>query len=351
MDTKQQRTSESLVTVIVAARDERRHIARCLESILAQTGLEGELEVLVCDGMSEDGTRGIVQEVAARDSRVRLLDNPGRIVSTGLNAGIREARGEVIVRVDAHTELDGDYVSKCLEVLRRTGADNVGGPWRAAPGERRIERAITAAFQHPFSAGGARCHDVDHEGPVDTVYLGCWRKGVFAQAGMFDEELVRNQDDEFNLRLTRMGKTVWQSPEIRCRYAARGSLGSLWRQYFQYGFWKIRVMQKHGTPASVRHVVPAVFALGLMLGPVLALAYGPLWWIYGGVCGAYVLAVAGASVQVARRHGVGLLPLLPATFATFHLAYGAGSLLGVLHFLLLRRGGSEAGAAARRLTR
>ena len=170
--------------------------------------------------------------------------------------------------MDAHTRYASDYVRNCLEVLRTTGADNVGGPW-VARGTGIIGRTVAAALQSPFSFGGTRGHNPDYEGIVDTVYLGCWPREVFGRVGLFDEELVRNQDDEFNLRLTRAGGKIWQSPRIKSWYRPRGSTVRLLRQYMQYGYWKVRVIQKHKIPASVRHLIPGLFVLSLV---VLALA-------------------------------------------------------------------------------
>jgi glycosyltransferase involved in cell wall biosynthesis len=340
-----------LASVVIPARNEASHIGKCIESLLAQRDLPGSIEILVSDGMSADDTRAIVEEYARKDPRVRLVDNPRRIVSTALNEAIRLAQGEIILRVDAHTVVEDDYVAACIDVLRRSGADNVGGPWRAAPGDSFWSRSIAATFQHPFAVGGARSHRLDYEGPADSVYLGCWRRRVFDEVGLFDEELVRNQDDEFNLRLNRRGKTVWQSPRIRCWYAARNTLSSLWAQYFQYGFWKIRVMQKHRMPASIRHVVPLAFVCGLLVGASLSFLHPLLAWVYVGACALYLLMVVAASAHVALKKGLRLLPFLPATFITYHLAYGLGSLCGAAHFLVLRRGGAEAGRAWKRLTR
>src|SRR5262249_41370233 len=193
------------------------------------------------------------------------IDNPERIVSTGLNAAIRAAHGDIIVRMDVHTEYASDYVRQCVEVLEETGADNVGGPW-IARGETYTARAVAAAFRSPFAVGNARGHDPFYEGPLDTVYLGCWRRDLLLRNQEFDEELVRNQDDEHNLRLTVAGGVVWQSPRIKSWYCPRSSLAGLFRQYFQYGYWKVRVIQKHGRSASLRHIVPVFFVLGLATG-------------------------------------------------------------------------------------
>ena len=236
------------VSIIIPCRNEKDYIEACMRSILAQEPSPGGFEIIVADGMSNDGTRDVLKRLVGEDPRLRIIDNHDRIVSAGLNAAIRAAQGKVIIRMDAHTEYASDYIRQCLAVLQETGADNVGGPW-VAKGKGFVSQAIMAAFQSPFAAGGARGHDPVYVGVVDTVYLGCWPREVFDRIGLFDEELIRNQDDEFNLRLLRAGGKIWQSPQVRSWYRPRESLRSLFRQYMQYGYWKVRVIQKHRMPA------------------------------------------------------------------------------------------------------
>jgi GT2 family glycosyltransferase len=305
--------------------------------------------VIVADGLSDDGTREKVQAIASADPRVRLIDNPGRFVSAGLNAAIAAARGAVIVRMDAHTEYAPDYVRQCVAVLGETGADNVGGPW-IARGDGYISRAIAASFQSPFGAGAARGHDPSFEGSLDTVYLGCWRREIFHSAGLFDEELIRNQDDEFNLRLMLAGGTIWQSPRIRSWYRPRSSLGALLRQYLQYGYWKVRVIWKHGRPASLRHLVPVLFVLGLTLGWLGGFLYPPLWWPYGAMLASYGLLSLAFAARSAASRGWDLLPILPVVFLVYHLGYGAGFAMGVFDIVILRRGTRPAMASLTRPT-
>ena len=332
------------ITVIVPCRNEAAHIRGFLDGLLAQD-LDGfEWEAIIADGMSDDGTREILEEYARKEPRIRVIENRARIVSTALNEAIRVARGEIIVRMDVHTEYARDYVRRCVEALEQTGADNVGGPARTQA-EGWLAAAIAAAYHSPFSCGGARFHDPDYEGPVDTVVYGCWRKGTLERLGLFDETLVRNQDDELNLRIVRAGGLVWQSPRIRSWYKPRNSLRALFRQYFQYGFWKVAVIRKHRLPASWRHLVPGLF--------VLANVALPVGWAIGGLVGvawlaeaarglwlaqaaAYGLALTAASVIAARKEW-GLLPLLPVVFATYHVSYGLGFLAGIGHFILRPR--------------
>lgn len=325
------------VSVVIPCRNEIAHIEACLRSILMQDPPMGGFEVIVADGMSDDGTRDILERLAKEDTRLHIIDNPGRIVPTGLNAAIQAARGSIIVRMDAHTEYAPDYIRQCVAVLQETGADNVGGPTRTK-GTGYVQSAICAVYHSPFAVGGARFHNVEYEGYVDTVQYGCWRREVFDRIGLFDEELVRNQDDEFNLRLTRAGGKIWQSPRIKSWYRPRESLTALWRQYAQYGYWKVRVIQKHYLPASVRHLVPGGFVCAVMTLPPVSLVWPPAIWGWLGLIGVYGACTLVASVLTAARAGWRLLPLLPIVFACYHFAYGYGFLRGVVDFVILRRG-------------
>lgn len=324
------------VSVIIACRNEARTLPGFLASVLSQQTPDGGMEVIIADGMSEDGTREILRKALGTEPRIKVIDNPGRIVSTGLNAGIRAAQGSVIVRMDAHTEYAPDYVRRCVQFLESTGADNVGGPARTKPGTY-LERAIAAAYHSPFSVGGARFHDVAYEGYVDTVTYGCWRKDVFERFGFFDEELVRNQDDEHNLRIIRGGGKVWQSPRIESWYCPRSSLAALFKQYMQYGYWKVRVIQKHKLPASWRHLVPAAFLLTLLLLVLASVIWHQAWWVLAGVLGLYLLGILSASLWTAGRTQWALLPALPLVFPCYHFGYGYGFLRGILDFVVLTR--------------
>jgi succinoglycan biosynthesis protein ExoA len=357
-----------LVSLVLLCRWEAPHIQKVMDSILAQEDPEGGFEVIVADGMSDDGTREILAKVAATDSRVRVIDNPGRIASAGLNAALRVARGQVIIRMDAHTHYAPDYVRQCVAVLERTGADNVGGPW-VAQAKGYLGEAIAAAFQSPFAVGGARGHLPHYEGPVDTVYLGCWKREAFERFGGFDEALVRNQDDEHNLRILRGGGRIWQSPKIRSWYHSRTSLRGLFNQYLQYGYWKVQVIRKHGQPASLRHLVPGACLLGVLLlvltvllsfsarglcapgstgGRLASSLLGAALVALGSVVFSYLLALLVAALHSARRTKWKLLPCLPLVFCCYHFGYGCGFLRGLLEFVILHR---RAAPSLSRLTR
>ncbi len=334
------RTTTQSVSVIVPCRNEEAFIAGFLSDVLQQDRADFDLQVIVCDGMSTDRTRSILADFQASQpaGTIEVIDNPQGIVSTGLNNAIRRARGNIIIRMDVHTEYARDYIKTCVAVLQTTGADNVGGPW-TAKGEGTWGSGIAAAFQSRFCMGGALGHDPLFEGPVDTVYLGCWKREIFDRVGFFDDGLIRNQDDELNLRIKRAGGLLWQSPRIRAWYHTRGNLHALFRQYLQYGFWKVAVIRKHKLPASVRHLVPGAFVCTVATLPLAALlaqvagqrhVAAVLISLWAVVVSGYAITCVVCALASVKRHGWRTAWRLPAVFATYHVAYGTGFLLGVL---------------------
>ena len=321
------------VTVIMPVRNEGTFIARSLGAVLEQDYPAELMQVLVADGMSDDETREIVEQLARAhpDHAVEIVDNPGGIVPTGFNAALSRAGGQVIVRVDGHTIIAKDYVSACVTALEDSGADNVGGRMDAQ-GQGRIAEAIALATSSPFGVGDAQFHYASGQRWVDTVYLGAWRREVFDRVGSFDPEMVRNQDDEFNYRLRAAGGRILLTDRIRSRYYSRASMRKLFRQYRQYGFWKVRVLQKHPKQMSLRQFVPPVFAAAVVGGAVLAPTSRGVRRVWAATLAAYGLAAVTASVSVARRSGWRHLPLLPVAFAAMHLGYGGGFLVGLLRF-------------------
>ncbi len=320
--------NDQIVSLVVPCRNECDHIEAFCADALAQHLPDGwQLQLIVADGGSDDGTLERLQTLAQLEPRLMLVDNPQRIVSTGLNRAIAAAGGAVIVRMDVHTRYAADYVAQCLHALERSGADNVGGPWRAE-GRDGWPGAIAAAFQSRWVAGGARSRSLVYEGEVDTVYLGCWPRATFERFGGFDEALVRNQDDEHNLRIVLGGGRIWQSPAIRSVYSPRDSLAALWRQWLQYGYWKPFVMKKHGQAAAWRHRVPGLFVAALALAGLLGVvgvSAAPLLALLG----LYALVLAGLSLAVASASSWALLWRLPLVVAAQQIGYGVGTLIGV----------------------
>ncbi|HLH57167.1 MAG TPA: glycosyltransferase family 2 protein [Verrucomicrobiae bacterium] len=350
MDSASSQMERPAVSLVVPCRNEVVHIEACVRSLLAQQSPPGGFEVIISDGQSNDGTREILRKISETDSRLRVIDNPRRITPCGMNCGILAARGRWVAIMGSHNHYAPDYVVRCLEAAEATGADNIGGAmFTEAKGS--VQRAIAAAHHSPFAVGGARWHNPDYEGPADTVFGGFYRRDVFDRIGLFDEELVRNQDDELNLRLTRAGGKIWQSPKVKSWYQPRASLGALWKQYKQYGYWKVRVIQKHRIPASWRHLVPGAFVLsqgllacGCLLGLILrsvSSSAGLVWVSCAAVLcfslALYCTAVLAASLITAAKNGWKLLPLLPPVFFCYHWGYGYGFLRGAWDFLIWRK--------------
>lgn len=320
------------VTLVMPVRNEGGFITCSLGAVLAQDYPSDRMEVIVADGMSNDGTREAIRSLQTRYPSLQLIDNPGRIVPTGLNAALSQARGEIIVRVDGHCEIAPDYVSRCVEHLLRDGVDGVGGPIETI-GENFCAQAIALAMSSSFGVGGSAFRTVkDRSMLVDTIAFPAYTRRAIEKAGLFDEELIRNQDDEYNYRLRELGGKLLLSPDIRSRYYSRGSLRSLWRQYFQYGYWKVRVMQKHPGRMQPRQFIPLLFVVALFGALLIAPFSVAGRWLLGSVAGAYLVANLMASVMTARKEKWRLLPLLPVTYATLHLAYGFGFLVGLAKF-------------------
>jgi succinoglycan biosynthesis protein ExoA len=317
------------ISIIVPCRNEAKQLRSFFSSVLAQVLPDGAtLEMLIADGVSTDGTRKILDEYAASYHWIRIVDNPRGIVSTGLNLAIGLATGEIIIRMDVHAHYADDYVAQCVAVLDETKADNVGGPAQTRSGTY-MQDAISAAYHSPFACGGARFHNIHYQGPVDTVTFGCWRKEVLQKIGLFDEELVRNQDDELNFRLIRAGGKIFQSPRIRCWYEPRVSLLALASQYFQYGYWKVRVIKKHGWPASLRHLVPATFVGSVCLLTVASFFTVTAVYTLAILLGIYTLANLVASWTICWRK-FRLLPVMPIVLTTYHFSYGFGFLIAMV---------------------
>lgn len=322
-----------LVSILMPVRNEAGFIQRSLGAVLAQNYPAECMEILVADGMSTDGTRAIVEQLAKKYPNVslKILDNPGKIVSTGLNIALRHARGGIIIRVDGHTIIAPDYVRQCVETLRRTNADNVGGRMNAI-GNTPFGKAIALGTSAPFGIGGGRFHYSDREEWVDTVYMGAWSRRVFERIGLFDEELVRDQDDEINYRLRKHGGRILLSPAIRSQYAVRSAPSSVWRQYYQYGFYKVRVLQKHPLQMRPRQFAPLLLVTAFLAGPSLAFFFSWGLWLLVFVAGSYLLANLVASILVAQRHGWQYLSKLPLVFSILHFSYGLGFLAGLIKF-------------------
>ncbi len=321
------------VTVLLPILNEELYISRCLDALLMQTYPPEALEILVLDGMSDDSTRDIVLAYCQRHPHITLLDNPDQNTIAALNLGIRKASGEILVRVDGHTIVAPDYIEQCVRILEQSSADNVGGPMRPV-GESYFQEAVALATSSIFGIGWGKFHYSEKEEYTDTVYLGCYRKSLFDRIGLFDPEMTCSEDNELNWRILNQGGKILLSPVIRSTYYPRGTVGGLARQYWKYGYYKIKCLIKHKN-ISWRHFVPAVFlgflALGLALLPFAGTIQYPLWLALG----SYALLSCSFSVNLASKKGWRFLPVLPVVFLILHISYGAGFWAGIIKFFLL----------------
>lgn len=318
------------ISIITPIRNEEKYIAKCLTSLVNQD-YDKEYEILVVDGMSTDKTREIVKEFQNKHKNIKLLDNPDKTVPYALNIAINYARGEVIIRVDGHAVIENDYLSQCMEYLRRTNAECVGGVIESI-NTNFIGKAIALAMSSPFGVGNARFRTSGSEGYVDSLAFGAYQRKVFDKIGYFDEELVRCQDDEFNYRLRKFSGKIFLTPKIKAYYYPRSNLINLCHQYFQYGCWKIRVLQKHFKMMQLRQFVPPAFVLSLIISFSLGLFYKSMMGLFLFITASYTTVSLFASLRIARKKGSKFFLILIVIFAILHCSYGLGFLWGIIRF-------------------
>lgn len=330
------------VSVVMPVLDEERHLRTAVAHVLAQDDdYPGEIELVMALGPSRDATDEIAAELAAADPRVRTVPNPSGKTPAALNRAIEAARHDVVVRVDGHAMLTGDYVRTAVRLLADTGADNVGGIMHAE-GVTGFEQAVAAAMTSPLGVGNARFHTGGAAGEAETVYLGVFRRQTLDKLGGYDESFVRAQDWELNWRIRQAGGKIWFSPELRVSYRPRPNLRALARQYLHYGRWRRVVARLHPGSINLRYLAPpmalTLFTLGLVAGvaglwPAFALPVG------------YLAAVTAGSVWVGRRLPAGVLARLPLVIATMHFSWAVGFLTSPARLVPRGTGGGMTGAA------
>jgi glycosyltransferase involved in cell wall biosynthesis len=311
------------VTVVVPVRNEARFIANLVRAVFAQDYPSDRLEVIVADGMSTDGTREALAHLRNQFPALVVVDNPKRIVPTGLNLAIARARGEIVIRIDGHALIAPSFIRENVALLAaHPEAWSVGGPIRHAA-TSRLGKAVAVAMSHPFGVGNARHRYPDFEGYVEGAQFPAIRRWVFDRIGLFDERLVRNQDDEFNYRIGLAGGRIFVSPRVQYSYFVRERIDQLFRQYFQYGFWRIPVIEKHRRPTTLRQMMPTLFYAACLL-----FALAGLWLKSVTVAvflpAVYVAALLGAGLATARRHGALVAMYVPIAIATMHAGYAFG---------------------------
>ncbi|HEX9774575.1 MAG TPA: glycosyltransferase family 2 protein [Actinomycetota bacterium] len=312
------------LSIVMPVRNEEATLEESLGSILAQD-YPRPFEVIAAEGASADGSRAMLERIAAADPRVAIVENPSGHTPSGLNAAIRRSTGEVIVRCDGHVRFPEGYVRRAVELLMETGADNVGGI-QAAEGATTMQRAIALGMSIKIGVGDARFRTGGPPGEVDTVFLGTFRRAALERVGYFDERLLRNQDSELNYRIRASGGRVYFHPDLRVTYRPRASLGALWRQYWGSGAWKRRTFRKSWRALRPRQAAPVALVLGLVASA--GLAFTPLRGaalalpvVYAGV-----LLLSATGLALARRAPAAFL--LPVVLPVMHVGWGAGFLFG-----------------------
>jgi succinoglycan biosynthesis protein ExoA len=320
------------VSVIMPVRNEEDHIARSLGSLLDQTYPHSRMEIVVADGMSVDTTRSVVTSIAKNSAiAVKIVDNEKMTAAAGLNCALARSGGEIIIRIDGHCEVDPDYVSSCVDLLVSRRAEGVGGPIETI-GETERARSIATAMSSSFGVGGSAFRTVDdREMYTDTVAFPGYTRKVIERVGPFNEELVRDQDDEYNFRIRKDGGRILLSPKIRSRYYSRGTFRSLWRQYYQYGYWKVRLLQMHPRQMSLRHFVPAVFVSSLLFLAAGSTISNVLRVAFACTILAYATANFLSAFQVAKESPKSI-PAVMWSVIILHTSYGCGFLVGLARF-------------------
>lgn len=324
---------------VIPCRNEEKFIGKCLTAILSEEYPKEYLEVLVVDGMSEDGTREIVRNIISDFPIVKLLDNPHRVTPQALNIGIKNTNADIIVIFGAHAHIINGFIYNCLDDF---GKDEniacVGGVIENIY-ENKVSEAVGLAMSSPFGVGNAHFRTGKSGGYVDTVAFGAYKREVLIEVGLFDEDLVRNQDDELNFRLIKSGYKIYLDKAIWSKYFVRSSFTKLIRQFYQYGYWKVYVNMKHKTITTLRQLVPALFVLFLLFGFVLSLFNNFLQILYFSGLGIYFGGAIVSALFMTKKLKTMLLVII--SFLILHFSYGFGYIHGIWHFFLFGKLPSE----------
>lgn len=324
------------VSIIIPCKNEEKYIEKNVDSILAQD-YAGEIEVLVVDGMSTDRTREIVG--GYDNPAVRLIDNPAQFTPHALNIGVDAAQGDVFIILGGHAFLNADFVSRNITALQNDSKVGCAGGLIHNIYENKTGEIISQAMSSVFGVGNATFRTGGKKGYVDTVAFGAYWKKIHYEIGGFDEDLVRNQDDEYNFKVKKAGYEIFFDPEIKSNYYVRGSFSKLYRQYYQYGYWKVFVNRKHKTITTVRQLFPLFMVLGLGLGILISLFF-PLFMVpvlAGLILYATMAIYFGTKAADDKDEAISVAQVFPI----LHFSYGLGYLVGVWKFLILRKNPSS----------
>lgn len=319
------------VSVVIPILNEEKYIKNCLDSILNQDYTRESMEIILVDGMSGDKTVSIIEDYIKKYDFIKLLFNEKKTVQYALNIGIKNATGKYIVRMDAHASYANDYVSKCIEYLKKTKCANVGGT-TVVRGKSFIQKIIAAAYHSPFALGGSKHYDENYEGFADTVAWGAFEREYLLDIGLYDEKLPRSEDDDLNFRITERGDKIFVTPKIKSIYYPRDTFSKLFLQYFGYGMWKVAVIKKHHKPSRIAHLIPMLFVAFLILGSILSLIFPILRGLFFGVLLLYfIMDLIFSFKNPYTKDVISKLGLIWAHFV-IHVSYGAGFWMGIIKF-------------------
>jgi len=322
----------SFVSIIIPCRNEERFIEKCLDSLIKQDFPKENLEILVVDGNSKDKTKDIIKEYIQKYPFIRIIDNKEKYTPFGLNMGIKKAKGDIIVRMDAHAKYGNDYISKCVKYLKEYNADNVGGVLRTIPSNNSpIAKAIAICLSHFFGAGNSYFRTGSKKPiEVDTVFGGCYRKEVFNKIGLFNEKLIRSQDIELNRRLKASGGKILLVPDITAYYYPQSNLADFFEHNFIDGVWTTYPLKFGIRIFSLRHLIPLFFVLSLFLFLIFSLFFPITILLFDLIFGIYIILSLFFSIKISIKNGFKYFFLIPIVFLSRHIGYGLGSIWGLI---------------------
>lgn len=352
------RNNLPLVSIIIPCRNEEKHIKKCLDSLIGQDYLKEKMEIIIVDGMSDDGTRIIMEKYLQQYPFIKLLDNLKRITPVALNIGIKNAKGELIAIIGAHAVYNNDYISKCVKFSVEYNTDKVGGILITISGsDSLVNKAINICLSHPFGVGNSYFRTMgrnkalsddgennsssrtDFSKPrlVDAVFGGCYKKEVFEKVGLFNENIARSQDIEFDARLRKAGGKILLVPEILAYYYSDDNFGKFCKHIFSNGFWATYPLKFGIKIFSWRHLIPLFFATGFLLGLFLSFFFWQMKFIFCLILGSYLLLDLFFSIKISAEKGFKYLIILPVIFFSLHFIYGLGSIWGLFKILISKQ--------------
>lgn len=319
------------VSVVMPILNEEKYIEKCLNSLILQDYPKENLEILLVDGMSDDDTVKIINKYLKKYSFIKLLSNPKKTVQYGLNIGIENAHGDYIVRMDAHASYANDYISQCIKYLKKTQAQNVGGP-TIVRGVDFVQKIVAAAYHSPFALGASRHYEENFEGYADTVAWGSFKKQTLKDLDMYDERLPRSEDDDLNFRITKNGGKIFITPEIKSIYYPKDSFKKLFNQYFNYGLWKVAVIKKHRKPSRIAHLIPMLFVAFIAIFGILSIISKFFLISFLSVMGIYF--ILDFYFSFTNKYTKSLKSKIGLMLAHFviHISYGLGFWTGIFKF-------------------